>query len=597
MSLLDKLIPTPRLVEVSSVELGATPSAVWQHLRHEELADSLLVRALFAIRTLPSRLGAGPSEHSVLRIDALRSTPEHPGFQLLAEEPERSLTVGAIGQVWQLDIPFQHVDSAERYASFTEPGWVKVAWEIRLAPCGEGSSQLDFEVRVDATDDASWVKFTSYWRLIGPGSHLIRRVLLGGFKRRFGSPSAREEQRALPGDALLPDATAQATHGITIQAPRAAIWPWLVQMGCHRAGYYSVDLLDNGGVPSAREIHADLQELVVGQILPATPESSEGFEVLAIEPEHTLILGGLYDVKGRQQLPFASARPQNYWHATWTFALEELGPTSTRLHVRARVALSSSERFHAAWIRPVHALMQTAQLRHLAARAEGRLARDSLVDIGEGLAGAAVMALAFVTPFQRTARNHWGLSAEEAAKPRPGDECIPEPLWSWTHGIEIDARAEEVWPWVAQIGADRAGFYSYQWLENLAGCKVQNAESLHAEWVHRIGDNLVLHPKMPPIPVIGIEPNRSLVAFAPADEAARIEGRPWAAASWAFVLETLGDERCRLVSRFRTVYSADLMSRAAQGPTLLEPIGFAMDRRMLLGIRERVLRARTEQRS
>jgi len=597
MSSLDKLIPTPRLVEIHSVELDAPPSAVWQHLRHADLADSLFVRALFAVRTLPSRLGAHPPERStILRIDDLRSTSERPGFQLLAEEPERCLTVGAIGQVWQLDIPFRHVDNVECYATFTEPGWVKVAWEIRVAAHGKNSSYLEFEVRVDVTDDASWTKFSRYWRLIGPGSHFIRQVLLAGLKRRFGSPDAREEERALPGDALLPDAAAQATHGITIHAPREAIWPWLVQMGCHRGGFYAVDLLDNGGVASAREIHPDLQELVVGQVLPATPESAEGFEVLAIDPARTLILGGLYDVQGGRLLPFSSARPKNYWHVTWTFVLEELDAKSTRLHVRARAALSPSERFHAAWIRPIHALMQASQLHNLAARAEGRLRRDTLTDIGDGLQGAAIMALAFATPFQRTARNHWGLSAEEAAKPRPGDERIPEPLWSWTHGIEIDALPERVWPWVAQIGADRAGFYSYQWLENLAGCKLTNAESLHAGWAHRIGDSLVLHPKIPAIPVVDIEPNRHLVAFAPADEAARAERRPWAAASWAFVLEPIGGERCRLVSRFRAACSPDLVSRLAQGPTLLEPIGFAMDRRMLLGIRERVLRARTEAR-
>lgn len=209
----------------------------------------------------------------------------------------------------------------------------------------------------------------------------------------------------------------------------------------------------------------------------------------------------------------------------------------------------------------------------------------------DGLRGAALMALAFVTPFQRTARSHWGLSAEEAAKPRPGDECIPEPLWSWTHGIEIDAPVERVWPWVAQVGADRAGFYSYEWLENLAGCQLQNAESLHTEWIHRIGDNLMIHPKAPPIPVVRVEPNRCLVAFAPADETARAKGRPWAAASWAFILDPLDGERCRLLSRFRTACSRDFARRLAQGPTLLEPIGFAMDRRMLLGIRERAQRA------
>ena len=76
--------------------------------------------------------------------------------------------------------------------------------------------------------------------------------------------------RPLPSDELLPDANGQLTHGVTIAAPPEAIWPWLVQMGCRRAGYYSVDTLDNAGARSAREIHPELLHIAVGDILPAT---------------------------------------------------------------------------------------------------------------------------------------------------------------------------------------------------------------------------------------------------------------------------------------------------------------------------------------
>jgi hypothetical protein len=588
MSSLDSLLPTPRLIETHAVDLDAPPRDVWQYLRHEDLADSPLVRALFAVRTLPSRLVGHAPKEAILRMDDFHSTPTRPGFHLLAEDPQRALTVGAIGKVWQLDIPFHHVATLAEYRDFAETGWIKVAWEMRLLAQGEDATHLEFEVRVDATDDESWRKFRRYFRLIGPGSHFIRQVLLRGLQRRFGSPDADADYMLLPGDELLADALGQSTQGVTIAAPAHAVWPWLVQMGCHRAGFYSVDILDNGGVPSAREIHPELQELALGQVLPATPDSPDGFEVLAIEPDRYLVLGGLFDVHDGAQLPFAHARPKDYWQVTWAFVLEPRGPNSTQLYVRARAAFSPSERFHLAWIRPVHALMQSAQLHNLALRAEGRLARDSLEDVTEGVVGAATMLLAFVTPFLRQARNHWGLTAEEAERPRPGDELIPMPLWSWTHAVEVDALPEQVWPWVAQIGADRAGFYSYQWLENLAGCNLKNAEALHAEWIHRVRDSLILHPKAPPIPVVSIEPGRSLVAFAAADEKARAEGRPWAAVSWAFLLEPLEDGRTRIVSRFRSTCSDDLKTRATQGPSLLEPIGFAMDRRMLLGIVERV---------
>ncbi len=384
------------------------------------------------------------------------------------------------------------------------------------------------------------------------------------------------------------------TKGVTIRATPASIWPWLLQMGCRRGGFYAIDLLDNGGAPSAREVHPELQQLAVGQVIPATPDGADGFEVLAIEPLHVLVLGGLFDVDAGKQIAFASPRPARFWQITWAFVLEPLDGATTRLHVRARAAYTPSERLHVAWIRPVHALMQSAQLRHLAERAEGRLVRDTLGDVGAGVAGAAIMVLAWLTPFLRSARNHWGLSADEASTPRPGDELVPDPRWSWTHAVEVQASPERVWPWVAQIGADRGGFYSYQWLENLAGCELRNAEAIHGEWAHQVGDDLVLHPKMPPLRVVSVVPGQSLVAFAAPDEPARAEGRPWASASWAFLVEPLGSGRCRVVSRFRVACSTDLATRLAQGPTLLEPVGFAMDRRMLLGIRDRVLATKGE---
>jgi hypothetical protein len=88
----------------------------------------------------------------------------------------------------------------------------------------------------------------------------------------------------------------------------------------------------------------------------------------------------------------------------------------------------------------------------------------------EGLAGIGVMAGALVTPGRRARRARWGLDAATAARGLPGDALVPAPRSHWTHGVEIDALAEEVWPWVAQVGADRGGFYSYEWLENLVGC-------------------------------------------------------------------------------------------------------------------------------
>jgi hypothetical protein len=587
MTALDRVIPFPRLVEIDGVELAAPATRVWEIVRHGELAGSPLVRALFALRDLPARLSGKPVEPMRLRLDEMRSSPAQPGFQILSDDPPREVVIGAIGKVWHLDIPFLHAGDASAYAAYDGAGWIKVAWALRVVPLGDRGSRLELEVRVDATDDESWHKFRTYFRIIGPGSHFVRRSLLSALARELGTPEKAEALHSMPGDALLPDAGAQMTDGITIHATPAVIWPWLLQMGCRRAGFYSIDLLDNGGARSAREIHPELQHVGVGQLIPATPEGDDGFEVLALEPQHTLVLGGLYDAAEGRQLPFHVTRPERYWQVTWAFALEQLDAQTTRLHVRGRAAYPPSGRLHATWIRPVHHLMQRAQLRHLAARAEGRESADDWRDVLSGIGGAALMAINLLAPFARHARCTWGLSGAEVDRVHPGDELVPEPRWGWTHGVEIEAPAFDVWPWVAQIGADRAGFYSYQWLENLAGCALRNAEVIHPEWQLHAGGTLQIHPKIPPLAVVHFEPGRCFVAHAAADEAARAAGQPWVACSWLFLVEPLGDQRCRLVSRFRASSSDDLATRLSSGPTLIEPIGFVMDRRMLLGIKRR----------
>ena len=497
MSALDRLIPAPALLEIDRVELAVDASRAWNAVRDLDLAQSPLVRTLFALRTIPDRL-QGKATQLRLRINDLMSTPAEPGFQLLVEDAPHELAAGAIGKVWRPVIPFVHVRDAAAYAAFSEAGYIKVAWALRVVPEGTATSRLEFELRVAATDEDALKKFKRYFRLIGPASRFIRHLLLAQLERDLGTPDGVQNERALPGDESIADAAGQLTHSIVIGAPAEKIWPWLVQMGCQRAGFYSHDLLDNAGVPSAREIRLDLQQLRVGDRIPATPKDEEHFEVLRLEQNRALVLGGLFDTERRQQIAFTAPRPLRYWHVSWAFVLEPLDRAQTRLYARARAAFSASERFHAFWIGPVHHLMQTAQLRHLAARAEGRLPRDSTRDMLAGVGGATVATLALLTPFLRERRSHWGLDSKMAAREYPGDHLIAEPRWSWTHGVEIEASPDVVWPWIAQLGADRAGFYSYQFLENIAGCELRNAESIHPEWALRPGDALVLHPHSRP---------------------------------------------------------------------------------------------------
>ena len=392
MSVLDVLIPKPALAEIDRAEVAVDAQRAWKAVRDLDLAQSTLVRTLFALRTIPDRL-KGSDAQLRLRLDDLVSTPDTPGFQILAEDAPHELAAGAIGKVWRPVIPFVHVPDAAAFSAFSQAGYIKVAWALRVVPEGDQGSRVEFELRVVATDEEAWNKFTRYFRLIGPGSHFIRRVLLAQLERELGIPDAVQNEHQLPGDDLIADAIGQFTHSIVISAPPERIWPWLVQMGCQRAGFYSVDLLDNAGIPSARQIRLDLQQLGVGDKIAASPKGDNHFEVLRIEQNHALILGGLFDVENQRQLSFDAPRPGRYWHVSWAFVLEPLDAGRTRLYARARGAFSPSERFHAFWIRPVHHLMQTAQLRHLAERAEGRASSEGVRDVWESVGEAVVAAM------------------------------------------------------------------------------------------------------------------------------------------------------------------------------------------------------------
>lgn len=125
--------------------------------------------------------------------------------------------------------------------------------------------------------------------------------------------------------------------------------------------------------------------------------------------------------------------------------------------------------------------------------------------------------LVYAGPVRRWMRS-WGA--------RPGEATAKGPL----HAIEVEAPREAVWPWLAQIGQDRGGFYSYEWLENLAGCRMRNAEHIQPEWQHReIGDKVMLHP-LNGLPVSRFEPGHELALEGWAPSRSSRSMRP--AAAW-----------------------------------------------------------------
>lgn len=169
------------------------------------------------------------------------------------------------------------------------------------------------------------------WRQIGSVAADLPRFLTAPLYRswhlRWGATDA-EVAAAMPGDDLLPGAGFHPTRAITIDAPPAAVWPWLVQVGVGRAGFYADDLLDNLARPSLREIDPDLQNLEAGQwvSMSPTPSESTAWKVHSFAPGEWLLWG----------------KPDS----TWSWVLHDLGDGRTRLVTRFHVPYD--------WSRPVY---------------------------------------------------------------------------------------------------------------------------------------------------------------------------------------------------------------------------------------------------
>jgi hypothetical protein len=193
-----------------------------------------------------------------------------------------------------------------------------------------------------------------------------------------------------------------------------------------------------------------------------------------------------------------------------------------------------------------------------------------------GWAATLAAATAAYAALARRRMLNWGSTPAERGRPLPGDDLVPDPATQSTRAVTIDAPVTAVWPWLAQIGQDRAGFYSYQWLENLAGCRMTNADAIHPEWQHRaLGETVYLHHRYG-LPVTVFEPGRAIAL------------KGWG----AYVLQPSDGNRTRLISRGRTPRGP----AAVYGILLIEIPHFLMERRMMLGIKQRAEHGRARPR-
>jgi hypothetical protein len=168
--------------------------------------------------------------------------------------------------------------------------------------------------------------------------------------RTWGS-TAEDRHRYLPGDDLVMDAPLVTNHATTIQAPADEVWPWVVQMGWHRGGWYTYRWVDRllfpGNDPSADEIMAQWQALRVDDRIPdGPPESGCFFQVEALEPNKYLVLRSWAHLP-----PNLRKDPRNRMDWTWGFYLEEADDNATRFIFRVRGSISP------AWLRLAYHLL------------------------------------------------------------------------------------------------------------------------------------------------------------------------------------------------------------------------------------------------
>ncbi len=210
------------------------------------------------------------------------------------------------------------------------------------------------------------------------------------------------------------------------------------------------------------------------------------------------------------------------------------------------------------------------------------------------IGGLQAISVVVASPALRRWYNRWGATSDELARPMPGDELVKDPKLGYTRAITIDAPPEQVWPWLAQIGQGRGGFYSFDGLENLIGCDIHSTDQILPDYQDLAVGDIIRSGQDHHICwiVMDLDPPHSLVmqgAGTPADvEVPEIvdeaPDRGYAASTWQWLLEPdAGGRRTRMIVRQRCTYSP----RQALLWHIVEPLNFVMEREMLRGLNAR----------
>ncbi|MGH2531404.1 MAG: DUF6463 family protein, partial [Thermomicrobiales bacterium] len=194
--ILDDILPTYQFSERHRVMVAAPPHQALEAAKQVTLAEIPLVGLLFDIRSLPERLFGGRGlPHA--RRRSLHEQMLASGFVSLGEDPDREVVIGLISELWKVrGGATANVRDADDFVAFAAPGYAKAAMHFLAIPAGDGA-ELITETRVLATDATARRQFGRYWRVIRPGSAIIRRILLRAAKRRAerGAVHSNEETR------------------------------------------------------------------------------------------------------------------------------------------------------------------------------------------------------------------------------------------------------------------------------------------------------------------------------------------------------------------------------------------------------------------
>ena len=199
--LLDRFMPSYDVADRHHVCIAAPSALTLAAAREVDLQALPLVRAIIKAREVI--LGATGDDRP--RPRGLLAEVQSLGWGVLAEVPEREVVVGAATKPWEADVTFRALPPDE-FATFSEPGYVKIAWTLRAEAIGATASVFRTETRAVATDATARARFRRYWAFLSPGIILIRWAMLGPLKsdaeRRARADGSVTPNGRPPGTAL-----------------------------------------------------------------------------------------------------------------------------------------------------------------------------------------------------------------------------------------------------------------------------------------------------------------------------------------------------------------------------------------------------------